>query len=60
MWPAVESVDPEKASVSLFIYGDNISPDPQTGIGAWLLEAFTRAMREGVARDGSHLWPAFE
>ncbi len=41
------------------IYGDNISPDPQTGIGAWSLEAFTRAMREGVARDGSHLLPAF-
>ncbi len=41
------------------IYGDNISPDPQTGIGAWSLEAFTRAMREGVARNGSHLLPAF-
>jgi len=41
------------------IYGDNISPDPQTGTGAWSLEAFTRAMREGVARDGSHLSPAF-
>ena len=41
------------------IYGDNISPDPQTGIGAWSLEAFTRATREGVARDGSHLFPAF-
>lgn len=41
------------------IYGDNITPDPQTGIGAWSLEAFTRAMREGVARDGSHLFPAF-
>lgn len=41
------------------IYGDNISPDAQTGIGAWSLEAFTRAMREGVARDGSHLFPAF-
>src|SRR5580658_379587 len=41
------------------IYGDNISPDPQTGIGAWSLGAFTRAMREGVSRDGSHLLPAF-
>ena len=41
------------------IYGDNISPDPETGIGTWSLEAFTRAMREGVARDGSHLFPAF-
>ena len=41
------------------IYGDNITPDPKTGIGDWSLEAFTRAMREGVARDGSHLFPAF-
>jgi len=41
------------------IYGNNISPDPQTGIGGWSLEAFARAMREGVSRDGSHLFPAF-
>jgi mono/diheme cytochrome c family protein len=41
------------------IYGTNISPDPKTGIGTWPLEAFLRAMREGVARDGSHLFPAF-
>jgi len=41
------------------IYGDNITPDPKTGIGDWSLEAFTRAMREGVTRDGSHLFPAF-
>jgi len=41
------------------IYGTNITPDPNTGIGRWSLTAFTRAMREGVARDGSHLYPAF-
>src|SRR5215471_386270 len=41
------------------IYGDNITPDPKTGIGDWSLVAFTRAIREGVARDGSHLFPAF-
>src|SRR5580658_7888878 len=41
------------------IYGTNITPDPKTGIGTWSLDAFTRAMREGVARDGSHLMPAF-
>jgi mono/diheme cytochrome c family protein len=41
------------------IYGTNITPDPKTGIGAWSLEAFTRAMREGVSRDGSHLFAAF-
>src|ERR1700722_2071091 len=41
------------------IFGTNITPDPKTGIGVWSLEVFTRAMREGVARDGSHLLPAF-
>lgn len=41
------------------IFGTNITPDPRTGIGSWSLEAFTRSMREGVARDGSHLLPAF-
>ena len=41
------------------IYGSNITPDPKTGIGTWSLEAFTRAIREGVSRDGSHLFAAF-
>lgn len=41
------------------IYSTNISPDRETGIGSWSEEAFLRAMREGVARDGSHLFPAF-
>ena len=41
------------------IYGTNITPEPDTGIGRWSLEAFTRAMREGVRQDGSHLFPAF-
>ena len=41
------------------IYGPNITPDVQTGIGGWSLDAFSRAMREGVSRDGSHLFAAF-
>src|ERR1700719_436504 len=41
------------------IFGTNITPEPSTGIGTWSLAAFARAMREGVARDGSHLFPAF-
>src|SRR5713226_2403917 len=41
------------------IYGTNITPDPETGIGRWSLEAFTRAMREGVDRGGRNLFPAF-
>jgi mono/diheme cytochrome c family protein len=41
------------------VYSTNITPDPQTGIGNWSEAAFERAMRAGVARDGSHLLPAF-
>ena len=41
------------------LYSTNITPDPETGIGRWSQAAFMRAMREGVARDGSHLFPAF-
>ena len=41
------------------LYSTNISPDRATGIGGWSEAAFQRAMREGVARDGHHLYPAF-
>ncbi|MDC7785136.1 cytochrome c [Rhodoplanes sp. TEM] len=41
------------------IYGTNITPDPDTGIGRWPKEAFARAMRDGVDRAGEHLYPAF-
>jgi mono/diheme cytochrome c family protein len=41
------------------VYSTNITPDPETGLGTWSEAAFARAMREGVARDGSHLLPAF-
>jgi mono/diheme cytochrome c family protein len=41
------------------IYSTNITPDPETGIGRWSEAAFTRSMREGVDREGRHLYPAF-
>src|SRR5262245_55875533 len=41
------------------IYATNITPDVDTGIGSWSETAFLRAMREGVRRDGAHLYPAF-
>ena len=41
------------------IFSTNLTPEPETGIGRWSLEAFTRAMNEGVDRNGSHLFPAF-
>jgi nicotinate dehydrogenase subunit B len=41
------------------VWSTNITPDRETGIGAWTYEAFARAMRHGIARDGRHLYPAF-
>lgn len=40
-------------------YGPNITPDPQAGIGRWAEADFMRAMRLGVAPDGTHYYPAF-
>ncbi|MGJ5082595.1 molybdopterin cofactor-binding domain-containing protein [Bradyrhizobium sp. HKCCYLS3013] len=41
------------------LFSTNITPDVETGIGAWSYPAFERAMREGVHRDGRQLYPAF-
>ncbi|MCQ0988086.1 molybdopterin cofactor-binding domain-containing protein [Jiella marina] len=41
------------------IYTSNITPDPKTGLGEWSFAAFDRAMRKGVSRDGTSLYPAF-
>ncbi len=40
-------------------YSPNITPDKKTGIGNWSDEEFTRAVREGIAPDGSHYYPSF-
>jgi mono/diheme cytochrome c family protein len=41
------------------IYSTNITPDPSTGIGNWTSDDFYRAMHEGIAPGGEHLYPAF-
>ena len=41
------------------IYSSNITPDTETGIGRWTGEDLRRAMHEGIAADGSRLFPAF-
>lgn len=41
------------------IYTTNLTPDADTGLGRWSFSAFQRAMREGISRDGHHLYPAF-
>lgn len=41
------------------IYTPNITFDPQTGLGRWSRDDFWQAMHEGLAPDGSRLYPAF-
>lgn len=41
------------------IYAPNITFDAETGLGLWSKDEFWRAMHEGIARDGSKLYPAF-
>jgi mono/diheme cytochrome c family protein len=41
------------------LYSPNITADKETGIGDWSDADFIRAVHEGVAKDGSHLYPAF-
>jgi mono/diheme cytochrome c family protein len=41
------------------IYSPNLTPDQDTGLGAWSDDDFYRALHNGVARDGSRYYPAF-
>jgi mono/diheme cytochrome c family protein len=41
------------------LYAPNITPDQQTGIGAWSDTDFLRAVHKGMSRDGTRLYPAF-
>ena len=40
------------------LWSTNLTPDA-AGLGGWSVEAFRRALREGVSRDGHRLYPAF-
>jgi len=41
------------------IYSPNITPDRDTGIGAWSAEEFYQALHTGIGPDGTRLYPAF-
>ena len=41
------------------LYSPNITPDKDTGIGTWSDADFLKAVHEGVAKDGTRLYPAF-
>lgn len=40
------------------IYATNISPDKEHGIGNWTRAEFHRAVRDGVGKGDTHLYPA--
>ena len=40
------------------IYSANITPDRDTGIGAWTRDQFYRALHDGVGAHGENLYPA--
>lgn len=40
------------------VLAPNITPDRDTGIGGWTDEEFDAAIRKGLRRDGSRLYPA--
>ena len=40
------------------IYSTNITPDPDFGIGRYTLADFSRAVRNGITKDGKRLYPA--
>ena len=40
------------------LYAPNITPDEETGIGAWTADEFYRMMHTGVSRSGALLYPA--
>ena len=40
------------------VLSSNITPDRETGIGAWTDEEFVDALTKGTGRNGTHLYPA--
>lgn len=41
------------------MYGPNLTPDRETGIGNWSADDFWNALHNGIRRDGQLLYPAF-
>ncbi len=41
------------------IYAPNITPDKDTGIGAWSDAEFVRSMHHGIGKNGEDLYPAY-
>lgn len=49
---------PFKTPIGVF-YPQNLTPDPESGLGRWSEADFVNAMTRGLAPDGRHYFPAF-
>ena len=49
---------PFKTPIGVF-YPQNLTPDPETGLGRWSEADFVNAMTRGLSPDGRHYFPAF-
>lgn len=47
----------EKFGLPGVLYGKNITPDPETGIGNWTDDEVLRAMTQGISKNGDTLFP---
>ncbi len=47
----------EKFGLPGTLYGKNITPDPETGIGTWTDDEILRAMTQGINKNGDTLFP---
>ncbi|MBI5858414.1 MAG: cytochrome C [Sphingobacteriales bacterium] len=47
----------EKLGLPGVVYGRNITPDPETGIGTWTDDDILKAMTQGISKNGDTLFP---
>jgi mono/diheme cytochrome c family protein len=47
----------EKIGIPGTVYGRNITPDPETGIGTWTDDEVLRAVTQGISKNGDSLFP---
>lgn len=52
-----EKFDGKLAGIPGVIYGRNITPDPETGIGNWSDAEIIRAITQGISKNGDTLFP---
>lgn len=49
--------DQKLAMIPGVVYGRNITPDPETGIGSWTDDEILKALTQGISKNGDTLFP---